>query len=99
MIRDLKYPLDFFGLMIPDSILEEIVRQTNLRAITSTKIKSINVGFLATRFPRNKDIFKPYTCHGTKPAIEDYWSTSWPFTSSTFSSIVKMTSQVLTSER
>ncbi len=33
-IRDMSYknPIDFFRLMIPDSILEEIVRQTNLYA-------------------------------------------------------------------
>ncbi len=33
-IRDMSYknPIDFFRLMIPDTILEEIVRQTNLYA-------------------------------------------------------------------
>ncbi len=99
-IRDMSYknPIDFFRLMIPDSILEEIVRQTNLYAeqfFENNNIRPRSRAQMWDSLQHNLQELKKFlslilimeSIH--YPAIEDYWSTSWPFASSTFSSIMK----------
>ncbi len=99
-IHDMSYknPIDFFRLMIPDSILEEIVRQTNLYAeqfFENNNIRPRSRAQMWDSLQHNLPELKKFlslilimeSIH--YPAIEDYWSTSWPFASSTFSSILK----------
>ncbi len=99
-IRDMSYknPIDFFRLMIPDSILEEIVRQTNLYAeqfFENNNVRPRSRAQMWDSLQHNLPELKKFlslilimeSIH--YPTIEDYWSTSWPFASSTFSSIMK----------
>ncbi len=99
-IRDMSYknPIDFFHLMIPDSILEEIVRQTNLYAeqfFENNNVRPRSRAQMWDSLQHNLPELKKFlslilimeSIH--YPAIEDYWSTSWPFASSIFSSIMK----------
>ena len=90
-----KSPVDFFRLLIPDPILQQVVDQTNLYADqffqdASVPPKSRTQVWESTQ--HNLDELKKFLClmeciH--YPAIEDYWSTSWPFATVTFSSVLK----------
>ncbi len=93
-----KNPLDFFRLLIPDSILEEIVKQTHLYAEQIFEENDLPPRSRAQMWDSSQhDLseLKKFLCliivmesiH--YPAVEDYWSISWPFASSTFSSIMK----------
>ncbi len=84
--------------MILDSIFEEIVRQTNLYAEQFFENNNIRPrsraqmwDSLQHNLPELKKFFSLILVMESiqYPAIGDYWSTSWPFASSTFSSIMK----------
>ena len=95
-----KAPIDFFQLMVTDEMLVHMVDQTNLFArqyidsqdITLTPHSRVlqwdkaehNLGelkkFLAVTITMGLINY---------PRLEDYWSTSWPFATNTFSSILK----------
>ena len=93
-----KSPVDFFRLLIPDPILQEVVDQTNLYAdqfFQDANVPPKSRTQLWESTQHNLDELKKFLClviimeciH--YPAIEDYWSTSWPFATVTFSSVLK----------
>ena len=93
-----KTPLDFFDLLITDDIIEKIVGETNLYANQFLenngelpKYSRVHVwekkAFCAGELLK---FFGIILCMGLirYPKLEDYWSTSWPFHTRTFSDVM-----------
>ena len=93
-----KAPIDFFQLFVTDDMLEAIVEQTNLFAqqyIDSHELSRRSRVQQWAKSPHDVVELKKFLAliilMGliSYPSIEDYWVTSWPFATSTFSSILK----------
>ena len=93
-----KSPIEYFHLMIPDTLLEGIVEQTNLYAdqfFQSSNVPPQSRAQLWDNKKHDLDKLKKFLSliivmeciH--YPAIEEFWCTSWPFATGTFSSILK----------
>ena len=93
-----KTPLDFFGLLVTEQMLEHIVQQTNLYAqqfLNSSDLRPRSRANLWEKQPHNIDELRKFLALVIVmgiihfPSIEDYWVKSWPFSNSTFSSVLK----------
>ena len=93
-----KTPIDFFQLFVTDDMLEAIVEQTNLFAqqyIDSHELSRRSRVQQWAKSPHDVVELKKFLAliiiMGliSYPSIEDYWVTSWPFATPTFSSILK----------
>ena len=91
-----KTPLDFFKLLVTDTVLDGIVEQTNLYAqqfmdATSLPPHSRVHGWSkeAHTRPELKKFLAMIVTMGLVnfPHIEDYWATSWPYSTPTFSKV------------
>ena len=91
-----KTPLDFFKLLVTDDMLDGIVEQTNLYAqqfmdATSLPPHSRVHGWSKeahTRAELKKFLAMIVTMGLVNfPHIEDYWATSWPYSTPTFSKV------------
>ena len=86
-----KSPIEFFKRLIADSMLESIVEQY----FQSKNVSSKSRAQLWDNSEHDIDELKRIIClviimeciH--YPTIEDYWSTSWPFATVSFSSVLK----------
>ena len=86
-----KTPLDFFKLLVTDTMLDGIVEQTNLDAqqfmdATSLPPHSRVHGWSKEAHTR-PELKKFLAMIVNFPHIEDYWATSWPYSTPTFSKV------------
>jgi len=90
-------PLELFSLLVNDSMLEEVVKQTNIfqHFLDSENVPPKSRANLWCNKTHDIHELKEFLCiiiimglvH--YPCIEDYWSTTWPFKSDAISSIMK----------
>ena len=93
-----KLPIDFFHLLVTDEMLEGIVRETNLyakqlmdAANLPPKSRANLWGNMTYDITELKKFLSLNIIMGLIhfPVIEDYWAKSWPFSTCTFSSVLK----------
>ena len=91
-----KTPLDFFKLLVTEDMLDGIVEQTNLYAqqfMDSTPLPPHSRVHGWTKETHTRSELKKFLAMIITmglvnfPHIEDYWSTSWPYATTTFSKV------------
>ena len=89
-------PLQFFQQMVTEEMLEKIVEQTNLYAqqyMQSTNLPPHSRAHGWSRATFDTAELKKFLAMTitmglvSYPELEDYWSTSWPYTTSAFSKV------------
>ena len=94
-----KTPVDFFSMFITEQMLQDIVQQTNLYAQqfldSATNIPPRSRTNLWDKKSHDVSELRKFLSLVIVmgiihfPSIEDYWVTSWPFSTNTFSDILK----------
>ena len=91
-----KSPLDFFKLLVNDAMLDHIVEQTNLYAqqyIDATTLPPHSRVHGWNKEVNDRDELKKFLAMIITmglinyPHVEDYWATSWPYATPTFSKV------------
>ena len=91
-----KSPLDFFKLLVNDAMLDHIVEQTNLYAqqyIDATTLPPHSRVHGWNKEVHDRDELKKFLAMiitmglVNYPHVEDYWATSWPYATPTFSKV------------
>ena len=91
-----KSPLDFFSLLLTDSILENIVTQTNLSAQQFIEAHELPPHSRVRRWSKsvhNIDELRQFLAIVIimglvrYPQIEHHWTTQWPYSNTHFSSV------------
>ena len=90
-----KTPVEFVQLFLTDDILDRIVKETNKYASDYIDKTDLSPHSRARSWkPCTRKELKKFLAItiamsiDSKPRIEDYWSTSWPFSTKAFSSIM-----------
>ena len=91
-----KSPLDFFKLLVTDDMLDHVVEQTNIYAeqyISSTDLPPHSRVHGWSNKPHDRAELQKFLAITITmglvnyPHMEDYWSTSWPYATPTFSKV------------
>ena len=91
-----KSPLDFFKLLVTDDMLDHVVEQTNIYAeqyISSTDLPPHSRVHGWSKKPHDRAELQKFLAMTITmglvnyPHMEDYWSTSWPYATPTFSKV------------